>query len=68
MQAGKLNELVGFLVGSLNNFDSRQQVNDQLKNRSKLCFKRFFTGSKVIYTAIVGNSSVANGSAGKRIC
>ena len=36
VQAGKLNELVGFLVSSLNNFGSMQQVNDQLKNRSKL--------------------------------
>ena len=33
-----------------------------VKNRSKVCFKTFFTGSKVLYTATVGNSSVANGA------
>ena len=38
VQAWKLNELVGFLVISLKNFGSMQQVNDQLKNRSKLLF------------------------------
>ena len=47
VQAGKLNELVGFLVSSLNDFGSRQQVNDQLKKLEQaLALKGFSPAPK----------------------
>ena len=47
MQARKLNELVGFLVSSLNDFGSRLQLNDQLKKLEQaLALKGFSPAPK----------------------
>lgn len=49
MQAGKLNEVVRFLVSFLNDFGSRQRVNDQLKKPEQAPASKGFSPAQKYY-------------------